>query len=465
MREVGDSVPKRVVIGAQAKQQPESPMPNCTVKCPSESIFLGKLGRRCIEASFDGGDLSSDAGVLLLKRADARIGLTRAAARVFADERRAASITHSIQSLLAQRIYALCCGWEDVTDHNTLRHDLALQTAVGRTRALASGSTLCRLEAAASPAHAAALHGVLIDQFIASHAETPQELVLDIDATHMPLHGEQEKAHFHRYYDNYCYLPLYVFCGQDLLACVLRPASRDPASILSALIKRIVQRLRQVWPETRFIVRGDSGFCRPAALRRFERWDVHYLIGLQKNAALLRQVELAELALADAYEATGTKQRLIGQFEYAARSWDRERHVIARLEHDARGANPRFVVTSLHGDWDALYEQLYCARGEAENRIKEAQLDLFGRRASCHKFQANQLRLLLAGLAYTLMIKLRRLALHGTELERACAATIRVKLLKIGAAVVRNTRRVRVLLASQHPLKQVFLGAARALAP
>jgi hypothetical protein len=454
-------VPKRVVIGAYAKQQPESPMPNCTV----ETITLGKVGRRTIEASFDGGDISSDAGVLLLRQADERIGLTRAVARAFADGRRVASVKHDMRALLAQRIYALCCGWEDVTDHNTLRHDLALQTAVGCAQALASGPTLCRLEAAASPAHTAALHGVLLDQFIASHAEAPGELVLDIDATHMPLHGDQEKAHFHRYYDNYCYLPLYVFCGQDLLACVLRPSSRDPASVLSALIKLLVQRLRQDWPATRIIVRADSGFCRPAALRRFEKWDVHYIIGLPQNAVLLRQVELAELALADAYEATGTKQRMIGQFEYAARSWERERHVIARLEHDARGANPRFVVTSLHGDWDALYEQLYCARGEAENRIKEAQLDLFGRRASCHKFQGNQLRLLLAGLAYTLMIKLRRLALHGTELARACTATIRVKLLKIGAAVVRNTRRVRVLLASQHPLKNVFFGAARALAP
>ncbi|HWL72461.1 MAG TPA: IS1380 family transposase, partial [Burkholderiaceae bacterium] len=326
-------------------------MPNCTV----ETITLGKVGRRRIEASFDDGDISSDAGVLLLRQADERVGLTRAVAKAFADGRRAASITHDLRTLLAQRIYAPCCGWEDVTDHNTLRHDLALQTAVGRDQALASGPTLCRLEAAASPAHTAALHGVLLDQFIASRTETPRELVLDIDATHMPLHGDQEKAHFHRYYDNYCYLPLYVFCGQDLLACVLRPSSRDPASVLSALIKLLVRRLRQAWPETRIIVRADSGFCRPAALRRFERWDVHYIIGLPQNAVLLRQVELAELALADAYEATGTKQRMIGQFDYAARSWDRERHVIARLEHDARGANPRFVVTSLHGDWDALY--------------------------------------------------------------------------------------------------------------
>lgn len=370
MRQVGDSVPKHVVIGSQAEQQPESPMPYCTVDCTSESIALGKAGRRVIEASFDGGDLSSDAGVLLLRRADERIGLTRAVARAYADEHRAASVRHPIHALLAQRIYALCCGWEDVTDHNTLRHDLALQTAVGRDGTLASGPALCPLEAAATPAHTAALHGVLLDQFIASRTEVPDELILDTDATHVPLHGEQEKAHFHRYYDQYCCLPLYVFCGQDLLACVLRASSRDPASVLSALIKLIAQRLRERWPEVRIIVRGDSGFCRPAALRRFDKWGIHYIFGLQKNAALLNRVELAELAPADAYQATGTKQRMIGAFDYAAGTWECERHVIARLEHDARGANPRFVVTSLQGECEALYEQLYCARGEAENRIK-----------------------------------------------------------------------------------------------
>lgn len=436
-------------------------MPNCT----NEVANLGRVGRRVIEAAFDGGDLVSDGGILLLGRADQRIGLTDAVARVFADSRRRASVTHSVRDMLAQRIYGLCCGWEDVSDHNVLRRDLALQTAVGRADELASAPTLSRLESAATRAHTAALHGVLLDQFIASRTDAPEELILDIDATHVPLHGAQEKAHFHSYYDNYCYLPLYVFCGQDLLACVLRPSSRDPASVLSALIKLIAQRLRQAWPEARIIVRGDAGFCRPAALRRFDKWGLHYIIGLQKNAVLLKHVELAELALADAWKATGIKQRMIGEFDYAAGTWDRERHVIARLERDAHGTNPRFVVTSLQGDCTALYEQLYCARGEAENRIKEAQLDLFGRRASCHKFQANQLRLLLAALAYTLMISLRRLALRGTELERACTATIRVKLLKIGAAVVRNTRRVRVLLASQHPLKHVFLSAARALAP
>lgn len=436
-------------------------MPNCT----NEPIELGKVGRRVVEASFDGGDIVSDGGVLLLRQVDQRIGLTRSIARVFDDRRRRASIAHGMRDLLAQRIYGLCCGWEDVCDHNVLRRDLALQTAVGRADELASAPTLSRLETSSTRAQAAALHGVLLDQFIAGKDQRPKELVLDIDATHMPLHGAQEKAHFHRYYDNYCYLPLYVFCGQDILACVLRPSSRDPASILSALIKLIARRLRQAWPRVRIIVRGDSGFCRPQALRRFEKWGLHYIVGLQKNAALLQRVALAELALADMYQKAGTKQRMVGEFDYAARSWDRERRVIARLEHDAHGANPRFIVTNLKGGPKALYERVYCARGEAENRIKEAQLDLFGRRASCHRFQGNQLRLLLAAFAYTLMINLRRLALVGTELARACTATIRVKLLKIGAAIVRNTRRVRVLLASQHPLKHVFIHAAQALAP
>lgn len=434
-------------------------------KCTEAPVGFGRVGRRVIEAAFDGGDIVSDGGVLLLRRVDERIGLTRAVAAVFGDGRRAASITHGVREMLAQRIYGLCCGWEDVSDHNVLRRDLALQTAVGRVDELASGPTLSRLETSATSEHAAALNGVLIEQFIASHAKPPRELVLDIDATHVPLHGAQEKSHFHRYYDNYCYLPLYVFAGQDLLACVLRPSSRDPASVLSALVKLLAARLRQAWPNVRLIVRADSGFCRAAALRRFDQWGVHYIIGLQKNSALLDRVALAELALAQQHQDQGGKHRLIGEFDYAARTWDRQRRVIARLEHDARGTNPRFVVTSLQGDAVALYERLYCARGEAENRIKKAQIDLFGRRASCHKFAANQLRLLLAALAYTLMINLRRLALKGTELERACTDTIRTKLLKIGAAVVRNTRRVRLLLASSHPLKHVFLTAAQALAP
>ena len=434
-------------------------------KCTDETVQFGRVGRRVVEAAFDGGDIVSDGGVLLLKQVDDRLGLTRAAALAFGDERRSASVQHSVHSLLAQRIYGLCLGWSDVCDHNALRNDLVMQTAVGRDEPLGSAPTLSRLETGATPEHAVALHEVLMEQFIANYAQAPKELVLDVDATHVPLHGEQERGHFHAYYDNYCYLPLYVFAGQDMLACVLRPSDRDPASVVSALVKRLLVPLRRAWPKTKIIVRADSGFCRPRVLQRLERWGVSYIIGLQKNARLTQQVELAEMALAEQYAAKQTKQRMFGELQYAAATWSKERRVIARLEHGEQGANPRFIVTDLPGSPKALYERRYCARGEAENRIKEAQLDLFGRRASCHRYQANQLRLLLAALAYTLMINLRRLALRGTELAQACTATIRTKLLKIGAVVLRNTRRVRVLLASAHPMKHVFIIAARALSP
>ncbi|WP_459615278.1 IS1380 family transposase [Bordetella sp. 2513F-2] len=437
-------------------------MPKCTV----EVVPMGRVGRRRIQASFTGGDLVSDGGVLLLRQVDRRLGLTRSASAALSDRRRVASVRHEVHTLLSQRVYGLCCGWEDISDHNVLRGDMALQTALGQVQELASAPTLSRFENAVDRGDTARLQAVLVEQFIAHwRGAPPAQLVLDIDATHVPLHGAQERAAFNRHYDNYCYLPVYVFCGQDLLACVLRPSDRDPAKILSALVRTLARRLRQAWPQVQLIVRADSGFCRAPALRRFERWGIDYVIGLQKNAALLQRTALAELALAENYERAQSKQRLIGEFSYAARTWSRQRRVIARLEHDARGANPRFVVTSLSGDAAELYERLYCARGEAENRIKEAQLDLFGRRASCHAWQANQLRLLLAALAYTLMVHLRRLALQGTQLAHACTQTIRTRLLKIGAAILRNTRRVRVLLASNHPMKAVFLLAAQRLGP
>jgi hypothetical protein len=431
----------------------------------AQRIEFGRVGRRLIEANFDGGDLSSDGGLMLLRRVDERIGLTRAVAAVFSDGRDPAKITHRLRDLIAQRLYGLCCGYEDLNDHDTLRADLLMQTAVGRAEPLASSPTLCRLEGRATRAQAVALHGVLIEQFIASQPTMPAELVLDIDASDVPLHGRQELAEFHAYYDPHCYLPLYVFCGQSLLACVLRRSRIDGAKHAAAVIKLLVARLRQAWPAVRIIVRGDSGFCRQRLLRFCERAGVGYVIGCARNARLEARVAYAELMLADEYGRSGIKQRLIDEFAYAADSWNVERRVITRLEYGAQGANPRFVVTNLEGDAVDLYERLYCARGEAENRIKEVQLDLFGTRASCHKFAANQFRLLLAALAYTLMQRLRTIALAGTELARACAATLRVRLLKIGAAVVRNTRRVRILLASHHPLRALFLHAARALAP
>jgi len=433
-------------------------------KCTKDRIEFGRVGRRIIEADFSGGELSSDGGLLLLRQVDRHLGLSHAAAAAIPDPRDPERIRHGLRDLLAQRLYGLCCGYEDLNDHQALRDDVLMQTAVGRDEALASAPTFSRLENRATRAQAWALHGVLIDQFIASHKTAPEELVLDIDASDVPLHGNQELSQFHAYYDHHCYLPLYVFCGQAMLACYLRPSKIDGAKHAAALIKLLVTRLRKNWPTTRFIVRGDSGFCRRRLLQWCERSGVGYVIGLARNARLHAAVELAEAALADAYRASASKQRLIGEFTYAAKSWSHERRVITRLEYGSQGTNPRFILTNLQGDAVQLYDHLYCQRGEAENRIKEAQLDLFGTRASCSRFIANQFRLLLAALAYTLMQRMRVLALQATELERASAATIRVRLLKIGAAILRNTRRVRVMLASHHPLRELFATAATRLA-
>jgi hypothetical protein len=431
-------------------------MPDCT----GGKMRLGRVGRRPIEADFSGGDLSSDGGLMLVRRVDERLGLSEAVAAALGDARDSSRIEHSLRDLVAQRLYGLCCGYEDLNDHDRLRTDLLMQTAVGRDEALASAPTLCRLENRATREQAWALHGVLVEKFIASHERAPEELIVDIDASDVPLHGQQERHEFHAYYDHHCYLPLYVFCGQALLVSYLRRSRIDAAKHAAAVIRLLVGRLRRAWPAVRIVVRGDSGFCRQRLIRWCERAGVGYLIGLARNARLEERVSLVQRFMQEQFEQTGHKQREIGEFTYAADSWDRERRVITRLEHGAQGSNPRFVVTNLEGEAVALYDKLYCARGEAENRIKETQLDLFGTRASCHKFLANQLRLLLAGLAYTLMQRLRTLALAGTELQRASAATIRVRLLKIGAAILRNTRRIRLMLASHHPLREVFALAA-----
>lgn len=436
-------------------------MPNCT----GQQMLFGRLGRREIEANFCGGAISSDGGLMLVRQIDRKIGLSAAAAAVLCDPRDPERITHPLRDLVAQRLYGLCCGYEDLNDHDVLRHDPLMQTAVGRVEELASSPTFSRLETRATRAEVMALNRVLVEQFIAAHKRAPCELILDVDASDVPLHGDQELSQFHGYYDHYCYLPLYVFAGTAMLACVLRPSRIDGAKHAAAVIKLIVTRLRGSWPRVRIIVRGDSGFCRQRLIRWCERRSVGYAIGVARNARLHAQVAAWEREIEAAFVRDGTKQRAIREFRYAADSWDIERRVVTRLEYGAQGTNPRFVVTNLDLPAADLYDTLYCRRGEAENRIKEAQLDLFGTRASCHKFLANWLRLMFAALAYTLMQRLREIALAGTELAQAAASTIRVRLLKIGAAVLRNTRRVRILLASNHPLRAVFLHAANAMAP
>jgi len=434
------------------------PKPNCTPQTGPEVgvIDFGRLGRRKVEGRFDGGSMSSDAGVMLLAQVDRKLGLTAAAARCIADPRNPFLITHAVRDMLRQRVYGLALGWEDLNDHQALRRDVAMQTAVGVEREVASAPTLCRLEKWADRASAWRLHQVLIEQFIASFKSAPEELVLDFDATDNPLYGNQEGRFFHGYYDSHCYLPLYVFCGQQLLCAYLRPSNIDGALHAGAILKLLTLRLRQVWPKVRIVFRGDSGFCRQRIINWCERNDVKYIVGLARNSRLQAQVEMAELYLKDEYERTGQKQRWIDEFDYAAATWKRQRRVITRLEWGEQGSNPRFVVTNLPGDPQQLYDELYCQRGEAENRIKEAQVGLFATRTSCHVLRSNQLRMLLAALGYVLIERLRALALQGTELACAQVDTLRIKLLKIAAVITRNTRRIRLYLASHWPSAPIF---------
>jgi hypothetical protein len=409
-----------------------------------------------VAADFCGGDVTSNGGVLILRSAERLLGVTAAVADRLGDGRQRGKVRHGFRDMLRQRVYALVLGYEDVNDHAALRHDLALQTATERDRALASPSSLSRFENAADRNWAWAVHEVLMERFIASYSEPPAEVVLDFDATDDAVHGEQEGRFFHGYYDHYCFLPLYVFSGDRLLAAYLRPSKIDPARHAWAVLALLVKRLRRAWSGVRIVFRGDSDFCRPRMLTWCERAGVGYIVGRAKNG---RVNGLAAPWLEEAkrrFEATGLKQRLFGEFRYAAKTWDRERRVIARIEHGPKGSNPRYVVTNLAGEPRALYENLYCARGEMENRIKEQQLDLFADRTSCHKWWPNQFRLLLASLAYTLIEAIRRLGLAGTEMARARARTIRLRLLKIGAVVTRNTRRVRLHLSTACPDQDLF---------
>ena len=436
-------------------------MTNCT----QASLHFPGCQGRWVEADFSGGEITGDAGVLLLRQADRVLKLSEAVARGVQDRRRRASCEHAALSLVRQRLYALALGYEDLNDHQGLRGDVALQTAVGRTRALASASTLSRWENRSDRAQAWRLHEVLVDQFIGSFRHAPRKLVLDFDATDDRVHGGQEGRFFHGYYDHYCFLPLYVFCGDQVLVSYLRPSKIDGAKHAWAILALLVKRLRRAWPRVRIVFRGDSGFCRRRMLRWCERHDVKYIVGIARNKRLTALARPWREAAAEAFERTGVKQRVFGEFYYAAGTWDRRRRVLIKAEHGARGANPRYVLTNLTGSPQRLYERVYCARGDMENRIKEQQLDLFADRTSCHGWWANQFRLLMSSFAYVLLEAIRRLALKGTELARAYVGTIRLKLLKIGAVIIRNTRRIRLLLASAYPYQDLFCLVAARLRP
>lgn len=421
-----------------------------------DPVQFPSCNQRKVEAEFSGGDVTSDGGSLLLKLADDHLKLIRDVANQIVDQRRKASCVHDIETLIRQRVFGLCLGYEDLNDHQELREDPAIQTSVGKDSTLASPSTLCRFENQADRALILETQKIMVDKFIDSFDKPPEELVLDFDATDDLVHGKQEGRFFHGYYDHYCFLPLYVFCGDQLLVSYLRPSKIDGAKHTGAILKLLVTYLRSVWPDVRIIFRGDSGFCRHNVLSWCERNNVNYIVGIPKNSRLKQMtssyIEQAEIN----FDATQEKQRLFGEVEYGARSWGTSRRVIVKAEHNNKGPNARYVVTNLQGDPQELYDNLYCQRGDMENRIKEQQLDLFADRTSCHEWWANQFRLILSSLAYMLMEAIRRLGLTGTELANACSNTIRLKLLKIGAVILRNTRRIRFLLSSAYPFPEIF---------
>jgi hypothetical protein len=430
--------------------------------------------RREIRAQFDGGAITSDGGGLLLREVEKRVGVLRQFAACFTDYRNPDLIEHKVEEMVAQRVYGLALGYEDLNDHEELRNDPLLAVLIEKadpsSQVLAGKSTLNRLELSKETASRkerykkivldhGAVDRLLVQVFLEAHQEAPQEIILDLDATDDPLHGKQEGRFFHGYYGHYCYLPLYIFCGEFLLCARLRPSNIDaPAGSVEEL-RRIVAQIRSAWPEVRMVVRGDSGFCREELMGWCEAEGVDYLLGLAKNERLKAEI-VKEMEEAKAqYQGTGRAARRFQEFVYQTReSWSRARRVVAKAEHLEKGENPRFVVTSLSTEaWpaQALYEQRYCARGDMENRIKE-QLMLFSDRTSTHYLRSNQLRLYFSSVAYVLLQMLRRLGLEGTELAQAQCSSIRLKLLKIGALIQITVRKVWVSLASGYPYVTLF---------
>jgi len=426
--------------------------------------------RREIHADFSGGDITSDAGTLLLREADCNLGLIAALDRVIPDPRHPAFTIHPQATLLAQRIFGIAAGYEDLNDHQRLRDDPLWQVLTDHPSPdehcqLASPPTLCRFENRVSRRTLMRMAAVLVDTFVASFKVPPQHLTLDLDATDFEIHGHQERRFFHGYYDSYCFLPLYIFCGSQLLVAYLRPSKCDASLHVRAILRLLIARLRAAWPEVRITIRGDSGFCRWRLMRWCDHNNVSYILGLKRNPVLERLAEPLSQMVEDYNRADGRSYRTYEWCRYQAGTWDRQRRVIIKAEclgGITPKSNPRFLVTNIPGDAQELYEQVYCARGEMENRIKE-QGQLFADRTSCHVFVANQFRVLLAATAYVLVDHVRQVGLGGTELEHAEVRTIRLRLFKIGAWVQRTVRRVLLRMSSGYPGRELFTTVASRL--
>ena len=449
-------------------------------ECNQNEFTFAPHFSRQVSARFSQRQLSTEGGALLLRETDRKIGLLSRVRKCFSDYRHPALVEHELGELLAQRIYGLALGYEDLNDHEELRRDPLLALMAGKRKLeepLAGKSTLNRLEL--TPAHSPlddryhkityssqAVDALLVDIFLESYAKAPRQIVLDLDVTDTPLYGQQEDRFFHGYYNQYCYLPLYIFCEEHLLCARQRASNQDASAGCREEVERIVQQIRQRWPKVRIILRADSGFCRDELMAWCEQNRVDYVLGLARNSRLQRKTAGAMQEAKQKHQRTGQAERVFADFSYRTRnSWSRSRRVVAKAEYLEKGENPRFLVTSLPAQsWEAaaLYEKTYCARGEMENRIKE-QLGLFADRMSTESLRANQLRLYFSSLAYVLIHALRRLALAGTEWAQAQVPTIRLRLLKIAAEVRLSARRIWVGFSHAYPWKNIFAAAWVAL--
>ena len=454
-------------------------------QCKQETFLFQTQNRRDLVAHFNGGNITSDAGGLLLQQTERATSIIKRFAACFTDHRQSELIEHSVEQLLAQRIYALALGYEDLNDHDELRNDPLLAVLVGKDdptgqdrirsrdkgKALAGKSTLNRLELTPVRANRNSrykkitvarreVEALFVEVFLESYRRPPSTIILDLDATDDPLYGHQAGRFFHGYYDNYCYLPLYIFCGEHLLCARLRPSDIDGSAGSVKELERIVSQIRSQWPYVQIIIRGDSDFCREHIMAWCEGNNVDYVLGLAKNERLKREIAQEIQQAKEIYEQTGQAARVFKDLTYQTlESWSRSRRVVGKAEYLEKGENPRFVVTSLSSDEvDArtLYEDTYCGRGEMENRIKEQQLYLFADRTSCATMRANQLRLWFSSVSYTLMLAFRRIGLKGTKLAKAQCNTIRLKLLKIGAQIRLTVRKIWVSLSESYPYQQLF---------
>jgi hypothetical protein len=443
-------------------------------QCNQSSFGFKACGKREIVARFDGGTISSDGGAFLLRQTDQRLNLLPRLAECFLDSRNQEQVEHSILEMLSQRIYGLALGYEDINDHEQLRTDPVFGILAGRDeleKPLAGKSTLNRMELGTGTKDRYKkitfwkdwMDELLVKVFLESYQKAPEEIILDVDTTDLPLHGKQEGRFFHGYYDSYCYLPLFIFCGEQVLCARLREANHDASFGSLQEIGRIVAQIRLAWPEVKIIVRGDSGFCRNELMSWCENNGVDFVFGLARNQRLRKIIGAQMHEATQQWHKTHQPARVVSEFLYKTKKtkkggWDRERRVVAKAEQIEGKENPRFVVTSLTSErWaaQALYEQLYCARGDMENRIKE-QFSLFAGRVSAETMRANQMRLYLSTMAYVLVSGLRRLGLQGTALAEAQVSTIRTKLLKIGAQIRVTVRKVWVSMASSYPWQELY---------